>query len=99
MVLTGRARIMPEYSDYQRKVITRYYERKDEIMLTKLGELVSDLYLADTDKKRDALWKRVESAMTQLKVPASIAAHILRQRRPELLAAHVTDWLKQARGK
>ncbi|MCK6483622.1 MAG: hypothetical protein HUU22_17970 [Phycisphaerae bacterium] len=90
---------MPEYSNYQRKVIERYYERKDEIMLTRLSELVSDLYLADTDKKRDALWKRVETAMNNLKVPASIAAHILKQRKPELLAAHVNDWLKQARGK
>lgn len=37
--------------------------------------------------------------MNNLKVPASIAAHILKQRKPELLAAHVNDWLKQARGK
>ena len=36
-----------ERSIYQKEVISRYYENLDTIMLGKLGELVTDLYLAE----------------------------------------------------
>ena len=39
-----------EYSSYQRKVINRYYDNIDTITLTRLQELVSDLYLAEGKK-------------------------------------------------
>lgn len=87
---------MAEYSKYQKKVIDRYYDNRDVIMLNKLQELVSELYLADTDKKRDRLWARAEAAMTNLKVAPAIMAHILKTRRPEVLAANVTEWLGAA---
>jgi len=37
-----------EYSQYQKAVISGYYNNLDTIMLHKLGELVTELYLADT---------------------------------------------------
>jgi len=82
-----------EHSRYQKKVIERYYDHRDVIMLNKLQELVSELYLADTDKKRERLWARAESAMKNLKVAPPIMQHILTQRKPEVLAANVTEWL------
>lgn len=85
---------MPEHTPYQKKIIERYYDRRDAIMLNKLSELVTELYLADTDKKRDRLWTRVEAAMKNLKIKERIAAHILDRRDPAILAAHVKDWLK-----
>ena len=90
---------MAELSHHQRKIVERYYERKDEIMLTRLQELVTDLYLAETEKKRESLWKRADQAMTNLKVPAAIHAHILTMKNPEVLARNVEDWLKQARSR
>ena len=89
---------MADLTPYQKKIVERYYDRRDEIMLSRLQELVSELYLAETDKKRNALWKRVEQAMANLKTPGPVAAHILRSRKPEILARNVEDWLKQARG-
>ena len=47
-----------EYTNYQRSIINRYYNQLDTIALTKLQELVTELYLADSDKKRDRLWQR-----------------------------------------
>ena len=86
---------MPERTPHQKKIIDRYYENRDGIMFNKLSELVTELYLADTDKKRDSLWKRVEKAMNNLKIKPATVAHILAQRKPELLADHLKDWMRR----
>jgi hypothetical protein len=86
---------MSEYTPYQKKVIERYYDRRNEIMLARLGEIVSELYLADTGAKLNRLWKRAERAMKGLKVPESLIQHILTQRKPEILADNLKDWLAQ----
>ncbi|MCG8407321.1 MAG: hypothetical protein MI923_19150 [Phycisphaerales bacterium] len=86
---------MGDYTPYQKKVIERYYDRKEEIVIANLSELVTELYLADTEKKRDRLWDRVKTAMGHLKIKESIATHILTQRKPEILASHIKDWMKQ----
>lgn len=88
---------MADYSPHQKKIIDRYYDHRDEIMLTKLEETVTDLFLADSDKKRDRLWKRVDQAMTQIKVPPSTRKHILSSRSIEALARNVREWLQQAK--
>ena len=87
---------MPEYSPHQKKIIDRYYEQRDTIMLNKLGELVTDLMLADSDKKRNQLWERVRKALVNLKVPPRLAEHILTTKDAEVLAQNLRDWLRQA---
>lgn len=82
-----------EHTPYQRKIIERYYDRRDEIMLTRLQEIVSELMLADTQKRSDQLWKRAAAAMKSLQVPQRLADHILEQRKPDILARHIRDWL------
>ena len=84
-----------EHSSYQQGVIKRYYDNLPGQSLTKLGELVTELYLAESEKKREQLWGRVEKAMAKIKVPKKIAEHILKQRKPEILAANLEDWLKK----
>jgi hypothetical protein len=37
-----------DYSQYQKDVISGYYHNLDTIMLGKLSELVTELYLADS---------------------------------------------------
>ena len=83
---------MADYTPNQRKIIDRYYDNRDGIMLSKLSELVTELYLADTEPKRERLWKRVETAMKNLKIKEGTAAHILAKRNVEVLAKHVKDW-------
>ena len=87
---------MPDYTRHQKKIIERYYDRRDEIMLAKLQEIVTDLYLAESDAKRDQLWKRAEKAMKGLKVTDRIAQHILTEAKPEILAKNVRQWLQDA---
>lgn len=88
---------MSDYSPHQRRIIDRYYDQRDEIMLNKLSEIVSELYIAATDSKAKQLWSRAEKAMKQLKVPPSTLGHILEVRQPELLAKHLRGWLDQAK--
>lgn len=87
-------RPMADFTRHQKKIIDRYYENKSDIMLTKLSELVGELYLADSDKKRDRLWERVGLAMKNLKVKPEAAARVLESRDPKLLANYLKDWLQ-----
>ena len=38
---------MAEYSKYQQKIIKNYYEHQDTILLQRLGEQITELYLAE----------------------------------------------------
>ena len=86
-----------EYTPYQKKVIQRYYDRRDVIALDRLQEIVSELYLAESDAKRNRLWTRAEKAMSALGVPAGQIEHILGSRRVEILAHSIRNWLEQAK--
>lgn len=89
--------VVADLSRHQQKIVERYYDHRDSIMLTKLGELVTELMLASTDAARDRLWKRVATAMKNLKVPPKAADRILETRDPEALARQLRGWLSQAR--
>ncbi len=82
-----------QYSQYQKDVISNYYGNLDAIMLAKLGELVSELYLADTDAKRRRLWRRAHKAMLNLKIPSAIIGHIMAKKDVQILAKNLNDWL------
>jgi len=62
-------------------------------MLGKLGELVTELYLADTQAKQNRLWQRAHKAMIKLKVPPAIIDHIMEKKDVEVLAKNLQDWL------
>ncbi|NLS95165.1 MAG: hypothetical protein GXX96_23665 [Planctomycetaceae bacterium] len=76
---------MAKHSAYQQRAIKNYYDNKDAIMLQRLGELVTDLYLAE-GKKRETTWKRVESALQNLGVKQERIDHIHAADNPTLLA-------------
>jgi len=89
-----------DYTPHQQAIISQYYNQLDTIMLTKLQELVTELYLADTDAKKKKLWERVEKAMMKLEVPATTLEHILAKRDVQILAKNVQEWfVKSSRKK
>lgn len=51
------------YSKYQKGIIKRYYEHQDNLMNQKLGEIVSELYLCEDEKKAARLWKSAHNAL------------------------------------
>lgn len=82
-----------ELSNYQKSVISGYYDNLDTIMLQKLGELVTELYLADTEARRNRLWERARKAMVKLKIPPAIIDHIMQKKDVQVLAKNLQDWL------
>jgi len=76
---------MAKRSNYQDRVIRNYYQNRDEIMLQRLGELVTDLFLAE-GKTKARLWKRVAEILEKLKVPADQILHLVRSDNPTLVA-------------
>lgn len=88
---------MADYTRYQKKTIERYYDRRDEIMLNKLGDIVTELYLEESEAKLSRLWTRAKQAMTALKVSPKIANRIIEQRDPEVLARNLRGWLEASK--
>ena len=68
-------------------------------MLGQLGELVTELYLADTQAKQNRLWQRANKAMIKLKVPPAIIDHIMEKKDVEVLAKNLQDWLADKKKK
>ena len=83
-----------QYSSHQQKVIANYYDNLDTIMLTKLQELVTELYLADSKQKQDRLWNQAHKAMVKMKIKPALIDHIMKQRLVTTLAKNLEDWLR-----
>ncbi len=88
-----------DYSQYQKAVRSGYYNNLEAIMLGKLGELVTELYLADTKAKQNRLWQRANKAMVKLKVPPAIIDHIMEKKDVQILAKNLQDWLANKKKK
>jgi len=81
---------MENFSRHQQGIIKRYYSNQETIQLQKVGELVSELYLAE-GKKREKMWKTVATALEKLDVPKDRIAYVVQQDKPELLAKLVQE--------
>ena len=81
---------MTDRSDYQKKVIRRYYDNRQQLDAQRLGELVTKLYLAK-GSQRPKLWKTAEEIMLRLNVPKGRVEHVVKSDDPAILAAVVND--------
>ncbi|MDB4614344.1 hypothetical protein OAH18_01510 [bacterium] len=79
-----------EYSSFQKKVISRYYDNREDIDSQKLAELVTNLYLTE-GKKAAKMWERAEDLMERLKVPPTRIKHVIETGDPAILAEVVQD--------
>jgi hypothetical protein len=79
------AATMQKRTAHQDRIIRNYYENHDSIMVQRLGDLVTDLFLAE-GKKRTKLWERAVASLKSLKVPEDRIEHIVGADNPTLLA-------------
>ncbi|HCT46418.1 MAG: hypothetical protein CMJ35_09395 [Phycisphaerae bacterium] len=76
-----------EFSSHQRKIINRYYDNLDTIVITRLGEIVTDMALAAGDQKKLArLWNRAGQALERAKVESKEIERVLETKDIEALA-------------
>ncbi len=66
---------MAQLTKYQQSIVKRYYDNLDTVLLQRLGEQVTDLYLAE-GKKRAKLWDSIETSLTKLEVPKTRIDHV-----------------------
>ena len=81
---------MANFTPYQEKVVRRYYQNRDHLAEQRLGELVSEIFLAQ-GKKREQLWNNAAATLAKLGLPQSRIDHILERRDPALLATVVKE--------
>lgn len=79
-----------DYTKHQQKIIKGYYNNLDSILLQRLQEQVTNLYLAE-GKKQETVWKQVQTTLEKLKLPESRTQHILEKRDITLLAKLVEE--------
>ena len=70
---------MSDHTPHQKGIIRRFYENRDTIALQKLGEIVSNLYLATTDAKINKLWKSAHAQMIAAGVHEHEAGEVLKE--------------------
>ena len=85
---------MAKRSSYQDRIIKRYYQNRDDIMLQRLGELVTDLYLAE-GKSRAKIWERITAALENLKIPPTRIEHLVGSDNPALVAKLLEELLNK----
>lgn len=81
-------------TSYQQGIIRNYYRNRDTIAVQRLGELVTDLYLAE-GKARERLWQRAMVALENLDVSKKQIDHLVRSDDPALLARQVEQLLQE----
>ncbi|MDN3513188.1 MAG: hypothetical protein NG747_02170 [Candidatus Brocadia sp.] len=79
------------YSPYQQKVIRNFYENKDLRLIQKLGELVSDLYLETSEKKKDTGWKKIRKMLLDLKVHPNEAEYLTKDKNLAVISKKLAE--------
>ncbi len=75
---------------YQQSIVKRYYRNLDALAVQKLGELVSELALCDSEKKADRLWERTGKALKNAGLKPDDIASLVESRDVAALAEVVT---------
>jgi hypothetical protein len=78
-------------SAHQQKIVRRFYQHQDTIAVQKLSELVSELFLATDDKKREKLWASAAVHLPKLDAEASRCERVLTKRDVQELAKLVNE--------
>ena len=83
---------MAERTSYQQRIIRNYYENQENLSLQKLGEQITELYLAE-GKARAKMWQRVATVLASLKIPATRVEHLVKSDNPSLVAKLLEELL------
>ena len=79
------------YTSYQKKVIRRYYQNREAASTQRLGEIVTELYLATSEKKVAQLWGQAEKHLRAAGANEVWLEKTVKDRNLEQLAELVKD--------
>jgi len=75
-----------DLSRHQSSIVKRYYKNLDTIVANRLQEAVTELYLAESDKKRASLWKKVRTQLEKTPADPELVQQIVEAGDVERLA-------------
>lgn len=78
-------------SSHQQKIVKRYYNQLDTIVINRLQGLVSDIAVNEDPKKTQQLWTRAQEALLKTPADPMRVARIVANRSTEQLAKLVAD--------
>ncbi len=81
---------MADHSEYQKKIIRRFYDNREDNDAQRLAEVVTNLYLS-SGKKLAKLWEQTREILVRMRVPASRIDHVMTKADPALIAAIVQE--------
>lgn len=84
-----------ERSRYQDKIIRNYYRNLDAIKAQRLQDLVAEIFLASSEKKRATLWGRAGEILASTGMPPPDVDTLVKARDIEALAAVVNARAKE----
>ena len=80
-----------DLSRHQSSIVKRYYKNLDTIVANRLQEAVTELYLAESDKKRATLWKKVKTQLDKTPADPALVTQVVEGGDTEKLAKLVND--------
>ncbi|MGQ0628272.1 MAG: hypothetical protein ACT4PL_09275 [Phycisphaerales bacterium] len=84
------------YSRFQQGIIRGFYEYRDDAMVQRLQEIISDLALESDKGKQASLWKSAGMTLAKTSYDPMKAARVVADRNVELLAKVVAELLNKA---
>ncbi len=79
------------YTKYQQKAIRNFYDNKDLLLVQKLGELVSNLYLETSEKKKETGWKKIKKMLTDLKVHPGEVEYLTKEKNLSMISKKLDE--------
>jgi len=79
------------YTEYQKKAIRNFYDNKDLRLVQRLGELVSNLYLETSEKKKETGWKKIKKILADLKVHPGEVEHLTKDKNLSLISKKLDE--------
>lgn len=79
----------------QKSIVNRYYQHADTRVLTKLQELVSEIYLATAPKTIDKLWASAKLQLESTAMPGGKIDTLVQSRDVKALAEAVAALAKK----
>ncbi|CAG0989941.1 hypothetical protein PHYC_02232 [Phycisphaerales bacterium] len=78
------------YTPYQQKIIRRFYEHRGTVLTQRLAELVTEIYLATSEKAAAKLWKSAHDTLLKSGIDPADAEDIVTNRKIQDVAAIVS---------
>jgi hypothetical protein len=75
-----------DYTPHQQRIIRNYYRNLDQIRAQRLQEIVGEIWLATSEKKKDRLWARAADLLGGADAAPAEVRLVLERRDVEALA-------------